>query len=40
MGSILDDLDAYPDEMLETVISRIGLEEEFRRARSSGRVQG
>jgi putative tRNA adenosine deaminase-associated protein len=38
MESILDDLDAYPDEMLDTVISRIGLEEEFRRAKSSGRV--
>ena len=38
MESILDDLDAYPDEMLDTVISRIGMEEEFRRARSAGRV--
>jgi putative tRNA adenosine deaminase-associated protein len=38
MESILDDLDAYPDEMLDTVIDRIGLEEEFRRARSSAQV--
>jgi putative tRNA adenosine deaminase-associated protein len=38
LEGILDDLDAYPDEMLDTVIDRIGLEEEFRRARSSGRV--
>jgi putative tRNA adenosine deaminase-associated protein len=38
MESILDDLDAYPDEMLDTVIARIGLEEEFRRAKSAGRV--
>jgi len=38
MESILDDLDAYPEEMLDAVISRIGLEDEFRRASSSGRV--
>jgi putative tRNA adenosine deaminase-associated protein len=38
MEAILDDLDAYPDEVLETVIRRIGLEDEFRRARSTGRV--
>jgi putative tRNA adenosine deaminase-associated protein len=38
MESILDDLDAYPEDMLDSVIKRIGLEDEFRRARSSGRV--
>ena len=38
METILDDLDAYPEEMLDTVIDRIGLEAEFRRARSSGTV--
>jgi putative tRNA adenosine deaminase-associated protein len=38
MESILDDLDAYPDEMLDTVIGRIGLEDQFRQAQSSGRV--
>jgi putative tRNA adenosine deaminase-associated protein len=38
MESILDDLDAYPEDMLDSVINRIGLEEEFRRARSAGRV--
>ena len=38
MESILDDLDAYPDEMLDTMIARIGLEEAFRRAKSAGRV--
>ncbi|MGX7681709.1 tRNA adenosine deaminase-associated protein [Jatrophihabitans sp. DSM 45814] len=39
MESILDDLDAYPDEMLDAVISRIGLEEQFREAlAASGRV--
>jgi putative tRNA adenosine deaminase-associated protein len=38
MESILDDLDAYPDEMLETVMERLGLEEQFRQATASGRV--
>jgi putative tRNA adenosine deaminase-associated protein len=38
LGSILDDMDAYPDEMLDTVIERVGLIEEFRRATASGRV--
>jgi putative tRNA adenosine deaminase-associated protein len=33
MESILDDLDAYPDEMLQTVIERIGLASQFDRAR-------
>ena len=32
MEDILDDLDALPDEMLETVVERIGLAEEYRRA--------
>jgi hypothetical protein len=31
-------LDAYPEDMLDSVIKRIGLEDEFRRARSSGQV--
>jgi putative tRNA adenosine deaminase-associated protein len=38
MEAILDDMDAYPDEMLDTVIERIGLEAQFNQARSSGRV--
>lgn len=38
MGAILDDLDAYPDEMLDAVIERIGMVEEFHRATPSGRV--
>jgi putative tRNA adenosine deaminase-associated protein len=38
MESILDDLDAYPDEMLETVVERIGLTEQYRRALSAARV--
>jgi putative tRNA adenosine deaminase-associated protein len=32
MESILDDLDAYPDEMLDTVIDRIGLATQFGQA--------
>ena len=32
METILDDLDAYPDEMLETVIDRIGLATQFGQA--------
>jgi putative tRNA adenosine deaminase-associated protein len=32
MESILDDLDAYPDEMLEAVIDRIGLSHQFGQA--------
>ncbi|CAN5677051.1 tRNA adenosine deaminase-associated protein [soil metagenome] len=39
MEAILDDLDAYPEEMLDTVLSRIGLAEQFREAlAASGRV--
>jgi putative tRNA adenosine deaminase-associated protein len=38
MEAILDDMDAYPEEMLDTVIERIGLEAQFNQARSSGRV--
>ncbi len=38
MESILEDSDAYPDETLDTVIDRIGLEDQFRRARPAGRV--
>ena len=38
MERILDDLDAYPDEMLSTVMERIGLEDQFRGAMSSGRA--
>ena len=32
MEQILDDLDAYPDEMLEAIIERIGLSEAYSRA--------
>lgn len=39
MEAILDDLDAYPEEMLTAVIDRIGLAEEFHRARAAGSVR-
>lgn len=39
MESILDDLDAYPEEMLDRVLERIGLEAEFQRARAAGSVR-
>lgn len=32
MEQILDDVDAYPDEMLETIVERIGLSEAYGRA--------
>jgi putative tRNA adenosine deaminase-associated protein len=32
MEQVLDDIDAYPDEMLETIIERIGLAEVYARA--------
>jgi len=32
MEQILDDLDAYPDEMLESIIDRIGIAEAYARA--------
>ncbi len=38
MEGILDDLDAYPDEMLETIIERIGLAEPYARATESAQV--
>lgn len=38
MEQILDDLDAYPDEMLDTIVSRIGLSDAFSRATELARV--
>ena len=38
MEQVLDDLDAYPDEMLETIIDRIGLAEPYAQAVDSARV--
>lgn len=32
MEDILDDLDALPDEMLETIVERLGLAEQYRQA--------
>ena len=38
MERVLDDLDAYPDEMLDAIVERIGLAEEYARASESARV--
>ena len=38
MEQVLDDLDAYPDEMLDAIVERIGLAEEYARASESARV--
>jgi putative tRNA adenosine deaminase-associated protein len=38
MERILDDMDAYPDEMLETIVTRIGLSEAYQRAVESAQV--
>jgi putative tRNA adenosine deaminase-associated protein len=38
MELVLDDLDAYPDEMLETIIDRIGLADSYAQAIESARV--
>ncbi len=39
MERVLDDLDAYPDEMLETVVEGIGLAEAYTQATESARVR-
>ena len=38
MEQILDDVDAYPDEMLETIVERIGLSEAYARATTVGQA--
>jgi putative tRNA adenosine deaminase-associated protein len=38
MEQVLDDLDAYPDEMLETIIGRIGMAAPYTSAIESARV--
>lgn len=38
MEQILDDMDAYPDEMLETIVNRLGISEEYTRATESARA--
>jgi putative tRNA adenosine deaminase-associated protein len=38
MEQILDDMDAYPDEMLETIVDRIGLGDTYAAATASARA--
>jgi len=38
MEQVLDDLDAYPDEMLESIVERIGLAEPYAQATRAARV--
>jgi putative tRNA adenosine deaminase-associated protein len=38
MEQILDDLDAYPDEMLETIVGRLGFGDSYAQATQSARV--
>jgi hypothetical protein len=38
MQDILDDLDADPEEMLETIVEQIGLEEAYARATELAQV--
>lgn len=38
MEQILDDIDAYPDEMLETIVQRLGVAEEYAQATEAARA--
>ncbi|HJQ42258.1 MAG TPA: tRNA adenosine deaminase-associated protein [Jatrophihabitantaceae bacterium] len=38
MEQILDDIDAYPDEMLEAIVERIGIGEEYATATETARA--
>lgn len=38
MEQILDDIDAYPDEMLDAIVERIGIVDEYSRATQSARA--
>lgn len=38
MEEILDDMDAFPEEMLEDVVERLGLEDEYSQAIESARA--
>lgn len=38
MEQILDDIDAYPDEMLEAIVERIGIADAYARAMESARA--
>lgn len=38
MEQILDDMDAYPDEMLDTIVDRIGIADEYSEATDATRA--
>jgi putative tRNA adenosine deaminase-associated protein len=38
MEQILDDMDAYPDEMLEAIVERIGIAEQYAAATATARA--
>ncbi len=38
MEQVLDDIDAYPDEMLDTIVERIGVEDTFTQATTLARA--
>jgi putative tRNA adenosine deaminase-associated protein len=38
MEQILDDMDAYPDEMLDAIVDRIGIGDEYAQATESARA--
>lgn len=38
MEQILDDLDAYPEDLLESIVNRLGLSDEFANATESARA--
>ena len=38
MEQILDDLDAYPEDLLESIVNRLGLSDEFASATESARA--
>ncbi len=38
MERILDDMDAYPDEMLDTIVNRLGIGDEYANATESARA--
>jgi putative tRNA adenosine deaminase-associated protein len=38
MEQILDDIDAYPDEMLEAIVQRIGIVDEYTQATETARA--
>ena len=38
MEGILDDIDAYPDEMLDSIVERLGIGESYTRATELAQV--